>query len=61
MRNDIQPIPDPEDPYLHAEYCPCQTCVRDRRFRGSVFAVGRPQHYDEDMICREYVEEEYES
>ena len=59
MRNDIQPIPDQEDPHLHAEYCPCQTCVRDRRYlRSMLAAVGRPIHYDEDAFNRWEEEEE---
>ena len=64
MRNDIQPIPDPEDPHLHAEYCPCYTCVRDRRFRWSAFAVGLSRAFgrnDKDIPYGEYGTEEDES
>ena len=58
MRNDIQPIPDPEDPHLHAEYCPCQTCVKDRR-ASAVGISRRIIHYNEDLYYR--WEEERES
>ena len=44
------PIQDPEHPYLHAESCPCEQCVEDRRLATHArYWVRRWADEDDDL------------